>query len=246
MAADHAKGHHFARSTLVLALSRRWFALFLALYGMWVFTPFLAPVFMRLGAHSAGKVIYYVYSFFCHQLPQRSFFFFGEKTMYSLAEIQEAWHGTIDPVVLRQFVGNEAMGWKVAWSDRMVALYTSIWFFAILWYPLRRKVKPLPWWGFLLLLMPMAIDGSSHMISDMDGIGQGFRDTNEWLRVLTKNSLPATFYAADVLGSFNSFMRLISGTLAGLAIAWLAFPYLFSAQEANHRQSEASDESFVE
>jgi hypothetical protein len=32
-----------------------------------------------------GKAVYFIY-LFCHQLPERSFFFFGEKTMYSLSE----------------------------------------------------------------------------------------------------------------------------------------------------------------
>lgn len=80
--------------------------------------------------------------------------------MVSLHEIQYAWQNTINPLVLRQFIGNSEMGWKVAWSDRMVFMYTSILLFAWIWYPLRKKIKPLPWWGFLLFLVPMGVDGS--------------------------------------------------------------------------------------
>ena len=58
-------------------ISAHWFATFLIVYGLWVWTPFLAPVFMRLGWDGAGRAVYFVYSFFCHQLPERSFFFFG-------------------------------------------------------------------------------------------------------------------------------------------------------------------------
>ncbi len=90
----------------------------------------------------------------------------------------------------------------------------------------RRQVRPLPFWAVSVLLMPMVIDGLTHMISDLAGIGQGFRDSNAWLATLTGNALPATFYAGDALGSFNSWMRLISGVLFGLGVAWLAFPYL--------------------
>ncbi len=214
-------------------LSRHWFAAFLIVYGLWVWTPFLAPVFMRLGWDGAGKAVYFIYSFFCHQLPERSFFFFGQKPMYSLGEIQSAWQNTNNPLILRQFIGNPEMGWKVAWSDRMISFYTSVWIVAALWFPFRRKVKPLAWWGFGLLLLPMALDGGTHFISDLAGIGNGFRDTNVWLAMLTKDSLPATFYAGDALGSFNSLMRLITGPLAGLAIVWLAFPYLFQTQTLN-------------
>lgn len=35
--------------------------------------------------------------------------------------------------VLRQFTGNPQMGWKIAWSDRMVAMFTSLWVFGLLW-----------------------------------------------------------------------------------------------------------------
>ncbi len=144
--------------------------------------------------------------------------------MYSLNEIQAAWQNTVNPLILRQFIGNPDMGWKVAWSDRMISLYTSIWLFAVLWYPLRRRLRPLTWRGFALLLLPIALDGISHMLSDLAGIGQGFRDTNEWLRVLTRDAFPATFYVGDALGSFNSLMRLFSGLLAGLGIVWFVFP----------------------
>jgi len=77
--------------------------------------------------------------------------------------------------------------------------------------------------------------GSTHAISDLAGIGQGFRDTNEWLVVWTKNALPMIFYAGDALGSFNSLMRFITGLLAGLGIVWLAFPYIFQTQAYNQQ-----------
>lgn len=214
-------------------ISRRWFAVFLVIYGLWVFIPFLAPVFMQIGWTGAGKAVYFIYSFFCHQLPERSFFFFGAKPMYSLTEIQFAWQNTANPMILRQFIGNEAMGWKVAWSDRMISFYTSVWLFAALWYPFRKRIKPLSWWGFALLLIPIALDGGAHAISDFAGIGLGFRDTNAWLAVLTNNILPATFYAGDALGSFNSIMRFITGLLAGLAIVWLALPYVLGNSNAD-------------
>ncbi len=205
----------------------RWFEIFLFLYGVWVFTPFLAPIMMKLGWGEAGKFVYWIYSFFCHQFPQRSFFLFGEKPMYSLVEIQSAWHNTFDPFLLRQFIGNSQMGWKVAWSDRMVSFYTSIWFFAVLWFPFRHKIKPVSWAVFLLLFTPLVIDGITHLISDFAGIGNGFRDSNEWLANLTNHSFPPTFYSGDAIGSFNSLMRLTSGILAGFAVVWLLFPAMF-------------------
>ncbi|HKI54581.1 MAG TPA: DUF2085 domain-containing protein [Anaerolineales bacterium] len=222
------------------------FESFLIVYGIWVFLPYFAPIFMQIGWTGAGKAIYFFYSFFCHQLPERSFFWFGEKTMYSLSEIQTAWQDTINPMILRQFIGNETMGWKIAWSDRMISFYTSVWLFAAIWYPFRRKIKPISWWGFILLLLPIAIDGGTHMVSDFAGIGQGFRDTNQWLVALTNNAISVTFYAGDALGSFNSIMRFITGILAGLGIVWIAFPYIFQTQIYNQKLDEKEYAKVIE
>jgi uncharacterized membrane protein len=227
-------------------IARHWFKVFLVVYGLWVFTPFLAPVFMQVGWTGAGKAVYFIYSFFCHQLPERSLFLFGEKTMYSLTEIQAAWQDTINPLILRKFIGNKSMGWKIAWSDRMISFYTNIWVFAVLWYAFRRRVRSLSWLGFILLLLPMILDGGTHTISDLAGIGQGFRDSNQWLAVLTNNAFSTSFYTGDALGSFNSWMRFISGLLAGLGIVWFAFPYIFQMQAYNQKLDKLSYAKVVE
>ena len=41
---------------------------------------------MHLGWSNLGKTIYNFYIPFCHQLPQCSWFLFGEKLTYTLAE----------------------------------------------------------------------------------------------------------------------------------------------------------------
>ncbi|HEY3310534.1 MAG TPA: DUF2085 domain-containing protein [Anaerolineales bacterium] len=206
-----------------------WFRLFALGAGVYVLLPFLAPAFMAGGWSGAGRTIYFIYSFLCHQLPERSFFLFGPRFTYALPEIQAAFQNTTNPMILRQFTGNTALGWKVAWSDRMVSMFTSMWVFGLLWYPLRRRLPRLPLWALGLLLLPMAVDGASHFISDFQGIGQGFRDTNLWLAALTNHSLASSFYAGDAWGSFNSGMRLLSGILFGLGIIWFSFPYIDEA-----------------
>jgi uncharacterized membrane protein len=162
----------------------------------------------------------------CHQLPERSFFLFGKHLTYSLAEIQAAWQNTTEPAILRQFIGNPGMGWKVAWSDRMVEMYSSLWVFGFVYWLIRNRIKPLHLWGFLLFLVPMAVDGSSHFISDLGGIGQGFRYDNVWLAALTGNQFTSNFYAGEAWGSFNSLMRLLSGILFGIGVVWYTYPYL--------------------
>ncbi len=206
--------------------SRRWFLLFNIAFGLFVVLPFLAPVFKEIGWSATGNAIYSIYALLCHQLPQRSFFLFGPQTMYDLPTIQAASEMTIKPLILRQFIGNPEMGWKVAWSDRMVSMYSSILLVSWLWYPLRSRLKSLPMWGFFLFAAPMAVDGATHMLSDFAGIGQGFRDTNAWLAVLTNDIFSARFYAGDALGSFNSWLRFLTGASFGFGLVWFLFPIL--------------------
>jgi uncharacterized membrane protein len=206
-------------------LGRHWLLAFLLFWGIFNLLPWLAPVFMKAGWEAAGRSIYLLYTFFCHQLPQRSYFLFGARPMYELNEIQAAWQNTTNPLVLRQFVGTPEMGWKVAWSDRMVSLYTGIFFWAVLLAPWRRRLPRLSLWVLVLLALPLAIDGGTHMISDMvGGIGGGFRYDNAWLASLTNHAFAPGFYAGDSLGSFNSWMRLITGLLFSLGAVWFALP----------------------
>ena len=208
------------------ALSRLWFPAVALLLVLYVGLPWLAPVLMRLGWSEPARAIYAFYSTQCHQMAQRSFFLFGPKGMYSTEELHLLAGVGANPLALRTFIGSAELGWKVAWSDRMVSMYTSVFVFGLAARLLRRRLAPLPIWAFVLLALPMALDGGTHLVSDLAGIGQGFRDQNAWLGALTGSLLPRSFYAGDALGSFNSWMRLLTGTLFGLGVVWTAFPHL--------------------
>lgn len=209
-------------------LGRHWLTLFIVIFGAWVLTPFLAPILMQQGMTGAGEAIYFLYGFFCHQLPQRSLFFFGPKMMYSLSEIQMVWQ--LDGLLgLRQFIGTPEMGYKVAWSDRMISFYGSIWLGAALYALLRKRLKPLPLYIWLALgVLPVLLDGVSHFINDIVAgtSGAGFRDTNAWLQFITGNVLTPSFYMGDAFGSFNSDARWLTGILFGFTLVWSLFPYL--------------------
>ena len=208
-------------------IAQHWLAYVNFVFGVFVLAPFAAPAFMAVGWTAPAEAIYWFYSSLCHQLPERSFFLFGHKASYSLAEISRAYSYS-DILTLRQFIGNEAMGWKMAWSDRMVALYGSFWVGGLLFALFWRRLPRLSWVTWLLLgILPMGVDGFSHVINDaVAGIsGTGFRDTNVWLRVITGNMFPAQFYAGDALGSFNNLARLITGTLTGLTTVWFLYPF---------------------
>jgi len=202
--------------------------------------PWLAPLFMKLGWENAGKAIYLLYTPLCHQMPQRSYFLFGTQASYNLPAIQSAWRLTDNPLILRQFLGNGTMGWKVAWSDRMVSMYSSPLLWGGLLWPWRHRLKRLPWWGLILFILPIFLDGSSHLVSDiLGGVGGGFRYDNGWLAQLTGNQMPASFYIGDALGSFNSWMRLLTGLLFGLGAVWFVLPLLDEGFAITARQIEA-------
>lgn len=206
---------------------RHWLLIFNTFWGLFVGLPFLAPIFMRLGWTMPGKGIYFTYSFFCHQLPERSWFFFGPSVSYTKDQIAQTGHDISHELVRRTFIGLPEMGWKVAWSDRMVAMYGSIFVLGLLYALLRSRgifVKGIPWWGFFLLITPLAIDGTTHLIND--ALRFSFRDTNAWAVVLTNGVFPASFYAGDLLGSLNSILRIISGFLFGLGVVGFMWPLM--------------------
>ncbi len=236
---ERARRRAIGLNRVMLGVTRHWLLLVNLLAAVFVVLPWLAPVFMHGGQTGLGRAIYLFYSLQCHQLPQRSYFLFGPQASYALAEIQAAWVNTDNPMVVRQFLGSPEMGWKVAWSDRMVSMYGSLVVAGLIYGLLRKRLRPLPWWAFVLFLLPMLLDGGTHMVSDIGGLGSGFRDTNAWLAWLTANSLPASFYAGDALGSFNSWMRLLSGLCFGIGIVWLGYPHLEQFARETGTQLEA-------
>lgn len=232
--ADRSAKAMFSINRLTLNMARHWLLYVNVALGALFLAPFAAPVFMAWGATGIGNALYAFYGLLCHQLPQRSFFLFGPKVSYTLAEVGRVWSYD-DLLTLRAFVGNSAMGWKVAWSDRMVGMYGSLWIGGLLFALFRRRhgdptgKSSLPWQVWLLLaILPMGLDGGTHTLNDiLSGLsGTGFRDTNTWLQVLTGNVFPATFYAGDALGSFNDLARLATGALFGFLSVWFIYPFI--------------------
>ena len=203
---------------------------------------------MRLGWTPFGNAIYDLYATQCHQMAQRSFFLFGAQPMYDLEEFPLTLTGKSlqDMLTLRSFRGNEVFGWKVAWSDRMVYMYSSLWVVTIAcWFLSRyRPWKPIRIWVFILLLVPMVVDGGTHLLSDGSGLSAGFRYDNVWLAALTNNVFAESFYKGDALGSFNSLMRLITGALFAVATAGLTFPFLHRELKRNESALAAKLNAF--
>ena len=152
---------------------------------------------------------------------------FGPKISYTIPEIQAAWKNTLNPLILRQFTGNPAMGWKVAWSDRMVSMYGSIFLFGLIYALLRRwgfRFQPIPWWLFLLFIVPLGLDGTTHLIND--ALRLDFRQTNEWAMIITGHIFPTQFYMDDMFGSLNSLLRLVTGVFFGFGVVAFLWPMM--------------------
>lgn len=229
-----------------LWLSRHWLALFNSFVGAVILLPYLAPLLMWLGLPGLANRIYFLYTILGHQLPQRSIFLFGPKLMYSLPEIT-VYTQSLSPLVLKEFTGNAALGWKVAYSDRLMAWYGGFWIASLVYAVIRRRIRPLPIWGLVLFSLPMLIDGTTHTISDAlinNQFGAGFRDTNAWLAQLSNNLLPLWFVAGDGVGSFNSIMRWISGALFGIGLAWFLLPW--AENTFVYRQQELEQKAGVD
>ena len=211
--------------------AKHWLLTFNAAWGIFVILPWFAPIFMEMGWIWLGKAIYFIYNFFCHQLPERSWFLFGPHFSYPQTEIGQAWGVSMrdmsNEFFRRQFIGTPELGWKVAWSDRMVSMYGGIFLFGMVYALLREvgiKVKGFSWWVFLLFITPMALDGTTHLIND--ALRMNFRQTNNWAVFITGHAFPTKFYIDDMWGSLNSLLRLITGLLFALGVVGFLWPIM--------------------
>lgn len=160
-------------------LTFHWVALFNIALLVIILPMFLAPALMHAGQERAGRLLYALYAPTCHQLPERSFFLFGEKLTYSWDELVSAGMAPSDsPLQRRQFLGSPQIGYKLVVCQRDVVIYLGLVLFGIL-YSLgpRRWLKPLPLWGLALFLLPLAMDGLTQALS--------LRESTPALRVLT-------------------------------------------------------------
>jgi uncharacterized membrane protein len=204
-----------AADRFVFWLSKHWLAVFNTLAFLYVGLPFLAPALMALGAKGPALVIHAIYRPMCHQLPFRSWFLFGPQFAYTLPELAQrvGMDAMPDPSV-RAFVGNEALGYKVALCQRDTAIYGAILIFGLVYGPLRRrwKVPPLPWWAYLGFgIVPMMLDG-------------GYQFLSYALALLWPQSPVSPHETTPVL-------RVITGGLFGLSTIWLAYPYVQETME---------------
>jgi len=172
--------------------------------------PFLAPVLMKAGFQAAAQPIYSVYKISCHELAFRSWFLFGEQAVYPRASAgleglttygEASGNNEIDLLTARNFQGNDQMGYKVAFCQRDIAIYMSMFLFGIIFSLSKRRIKALPFLLWVIVgIMPIALDGGSQLLS------QAF------------NFIP---YRES-----TPLLRTLTGALFGFTTAWFGFPVL--------------------
>lgn len=176
-------------------LTGHYLAVFNLLVFIYVGVPFLAPVFMQTGWTRPARAIYWAYSGVCHQFAFRSWFLFGEQAVYprQAAGVERLKpYGEVtglnegDVFAARRFIGDERVGYKVAFCERDVAIYGGILLFGLLFAATRRRIPPLPWYLWILLgIMPIAVDGVSQLISQPPFALLTYRESTPFLRSLT-------------------------------------------------------------
>jgi len=163
---------------LVRSLARRWLLLFNLLVALYLAVPVAAPFLMHSGHTSAGQLVYLIFRPQCHQLPERSIFLFGEKAIYSLQELDAA--GVLPGTRLNEratFVGDERFGYKIAFCERDVATWGAILLAGLMFGLTGRRWRTLPLWGYVLFLIPLAVDGTTQLL--------GLRESTWALRTLS-------------------------------------------------------------
>jgi uncharacterized membrane protein len=193
----------------ILQLAKHWLALINLIWGLYVGLPLLAPVFMDAGWTLPAKVIYTLYRPACHQRPERSYFYGGPETLYSPAELAAA---GVDLDPFAREIGNEQVGWKVAFCERDVAIYGAIFVSGLVYAVVRKRLKNwrMRFRYFVLFLIPMGIDGVLQLF--------GFYESNWVFRTITGVifGVGAVFFAypyleegfADVRRTINSKLHL--------------------------------------
>jgi uncharacterized membrane protein/glutaredoxin len=194
----------------LLFFARHWAATLNGVLLIFVGLPFLAPVLMKVGATTPARWIYTAYRPFCHQMAFRSWFLFGDQAAYprqsagtSLVPYGEATGlDENDYYSARQFVGNEELGYKVAFCQRDVAIYGGMLVAGVAFALFGRRMKPVSTIAWLVIgILPIAIDGGTQILQGFPIVG-----------VLGRESTP--------------LLRTVTGGLFGIMNVAFAYPYL--------------------
>jgi uncharacterized membrane protein len=160
----------------------------------------------------------------CHQLAYRSWFLFGEEPYYLAPDFQA--RTGIEPYTnqgrlqAKGFLGNPAMGYKVAFCERDVAIYAGIFVGGLVYAAARKRVPRLHWLGYLILgVAPIGLDGFSQLFSQPPF-----------------NAIPG--FNALPFRESTPFWRTLTGWLFGFAGVWFAYPHVAETMQDTEEQAQ--------
>jgi uncharacterized membrane protein len=197
--------------------TRHWLAVFNLVIALYVGLPFLAPLLMNAGLTLPGDLIYKAYYPVCHQFPYRSWFIGGPQLTYSRAEFERL--TGIDTLSLggqlesKNFQGSPQMGYKVAFCQRDVGIYSGLLIGALLFGLVRTRARPVHWLVWAVVgVGPIALDGFSQLFSQVPGLF----------------GVPNPLWQPDAVFWREStpLLRTLTGGLFGFMLVWLAYPYI--------------------
>lgn len=163
---------------LINGIARHWLAIFNTAWALYFLLPLTAPLFMQVGLVTPARVIYGLYSFTCHQLPDHSYFLFGANPVPLMPDLEaNGMQAGLNLLQQRQFIGNPELGYKTAICQRDLAIYGAVLAAGLLYALVRRRMRQLPLWLFLIFLIPIGVDGLTQLV--------GLRESNWELRTLT-------------------------------------------------------------
>jgi uncharacterized membrane protein len=194
---------------ITLWMSKHYLALFNIFVSAYLGFALLAPVLMNAGFLRPANILYRMYGVVCHQLAFRSFFLFGEQIAYPRAIANVENHLSYESAIgldsddlwsAREYIGNEAVGYKIALCERDLAIYTGILIFGLIFPLFRRRIPALSWVLWILIgIVPIGIDGLSQLLSQP----------------------PLNFFS---LRESTPLIRTLTGFLFGFATAWFGYP----------------------
>ncbi len=185
--------------------------LIIGILSIYLFFAFSAPILMKYKINQLGKIIYTIYSNFCHQFAHRSWFLFGEQGFYPALSEQGGGIRSLYDVFgvfaknvqeSREIIGNESAGYKIAICQRDVAIYGAMLIFALLFHFSHNRIIRIPFllW-FLLAIIPISIDGFWQFMPSSTAL---------ILNISSHESTP--------------LIRSITGWMFGLFTGWYLYP----------------------
>lgn len=149
-----------------------------------------AMIFVPIALYKAGftglsSITYNILGFVCHQMPQRSFFLFGPKVMYSQAELLKnlQWSQMFTTDIRARFTCSDVYGCKFGVCARCTGMYSGMLIGMLSAGVVAKKKVPRVVLGALML--PMILDGGIQFIAAIVTPKNPFYESNNLLRLIT-------------------------------------------------------------